>query len=100
MTIVGRVRDLYGEAQRHFAHVQYQKFVYRPSFPVLFFGDLESYLSSTVRVVTVGLNPSWKEFDGDLCLCKAARSRNTDHFEALTKYFKHDDHYRSWFNGK
>jgi len=33
-----------------------------PSIPVLFFGDLEAYCKSQLRVVTVGLNPSAKEF--------------------------------------
>ena len=30
--------------------------------PILFFGDFEAYSASSIRVVTVGLNPSLKEF--------------------------------------
>ena len=33
-----------------------------PAMPILFFGDLEAYSVSPVRVVTVGLNPSFQEF--------------------------------------
>ncbi len=33
-----------------------------PAVPVLFFGDLDVYLASALRVVTVGLNPSLREF--------------------------------------
>ena len=33
-----------------------------PAVPILFFGDLEAYRVSQLRVVTVGLNPSDKEF--------------------------------------
>ena len=37
-----------------------------PSVPILFFGDLDAYWTSPLRVVTVGLNPSRREFpDGD-----------------------------------
>ena len=33
-----------------------------PAMPILFFGDLDEYFSSQLRVLTVGLNPSWHEF--------------------------------------
>ena len=29
-----------------------------PAVPILFFGDVDAYLGSRLRVVTVGLNPS------------------------------------------
>ena len=34
----------------------------RPAVPILFFGNLDAWLKSPVRVLTVGLNPSWHEF--------------------------------------
>ncbi len=37
----------------------------KPSIPIPFFGDVEEYLSSTIKVVTVGLNPSLVEFKED-----------------------------------
>jgi hypothetical protein len=33
-----------------------------PSIPILFFGDTDRYLSSKLKVITVGLNPSRSEF--------------------------------------
>jgi hypothetical protein len=36
--------------------------VVRPSIPILYFGDSEAYRSSPLKVVTVGLNPSRREF--------------------------------------
>ena len=39
----------------------------RPSIPVLFFGDDERYVSSALKVITVGLNPSRLEFPRRLC---------------------------------
>jgi hypothetical protein len=36
--------------------------VVRPAVPILFFGDVEAYMQSPLRVITVGLNPSHLEF--------------------------------------
>ena len=33
-----------------------------PAIPILFFGDLQAYRASETRVLTVGKNPSLKEF--------------------------------------
>ena len=33
-----------------------------PAAPILFFGNLDAYRASLLRVLTVGLNPSHKEF--------------------------------------
>lgn len=37
----------------------------RPSIPILWFGNLEKYRNSPVRILTVALNPSNKEFSKD-----------------------------------
>ena len=37
-------------------------FVIKPSLPVLYFGDIKSYLKSEYKVVTAALNPSDIEF--------------------------------------
>src|SRR4051812_4047299 len=36
--------------------------VVKPSMPILYFGDSDAYRRSPLKVVTVGLNPSLKEF--------------------------------------
>lgn len=55
--LAGRARALHDAADAEaLAHLV------RPSAPIVFFGDSESYLHSDVRVLTAGLNPSCEEF--------------------------------------
>jgi len=37
-------------------------FVVKDSIPVVYFGDLDAYLKSSLKVITIGLNPSLQEF--------------------------------------
>ena len=37
-------------------------YIVKNSIPIIWFGDLERYQASPVKIVTVGLNPSWHEF--------------------------------------
>ena len=39
-----------------------QRFIVDNSFPIVWFGDLEQYKNSKIKIITVGLNPSWHEF--------------------------------------
>ena len=72
--------------------------------PILFFGDLRAYSSSKTRVLTVGLNPSSKEFPADCALqrfplAEGATQCNPDgYLDALSAYF-HTDPYCTWFRG-
>ena len=75
-----------------------------PAAPILFFGDLRAYLASPVRVVTVGLNPSLKEFPtGDRFrrfprLTGGTGDRDPHLYtNAMSGYFRHDP-YRAWFS--
>ncbi|MGO9681409.1 MAG: hypothetical protein ACLPTZ_02135 [Beijerinckiaceae bacterium] len=82
-----------------------RRFVVSRSIPVPFFGDSERYFKSHLRVVTVGLNPSSKEFKGDgrnfsrFPIMKGAeysrRKNGSLHLAALNAYF-HNNPYR-WF---
>jgi len=81
------------------------KWLVRPALPVLYFGDLERYLVSEVRVITVGLNPSKKEFPdaspflrfpAASALDRTAAGWEKLHVAALNKYFDVDP-YTSWF---
>jgi hypothetical protein len=56
------LRYLVDEAWREYDLHRHEEFVVKPSIPVLFFGDLQRYFLSPIRVVTVGLNPSRIEF--------------------------------------
>jgi hypothetical protein len=40
-------------------------YVVKQSIPILYFGDLERYCQSNIKVITVGLNPSDREFKND-----------------------------------
>ena len=69
--------------------------------PILFFGDLDAYRASPLRVVTVGLNPSLHEFPS----CEPFRrfplaedNRETSRYlDAMSAYFRTDP-YSGWFN--
>ena len=74
-----------------------------PSMPILFFGDLHAYFSSTVRVLSVGLNPSLHEFPTDspfrrFPLAEGVTVREPKpYLDALSAYFR-TDLYRGWFS--
>lgn len=74
-----------------------------PSAPILFFGNLDAYLESQLRVLTVGLNPSWREFPTDEpfrrfpLLIESHRNRETNRYlDSMTAYFRTAP-YRRWF---
>ena len=74
-----------------------------PAAPILFFGDLDAYRASPLRVVTVGLNPSLHEFPSGLPfrrfpLAEGNRGREPSRYlAAMSAYFRTDP-YRGWFN--
>jgi hypothetical protein len=55
--LAARAWDIHGRAE-----AESLRHLVRPSVPILFFGDSDRYLSSPVRVLTVGLNPSGRSF--------------------------------------
>lgn len=76
----------------------------RPSIPILFFGDDEKYVSSPLKVVTVGLNPSRLEFPRGDPFLRFPAARQIDprrpafdaHLAALRAYFR-ERPYNGWF---
>ncbi len=73
-----------------------------PAIPILFFGGLDAYRGSPLRVLTVGLNPSLEEFPaGDPFLrfpfaAEVAIGDRDRYLEALAAYFRTNP-YRNWF---
>ena len=75
------------------------------SAPILFFGDLNAYRGSPLRVLTVGLNPSWQEFPAEdpfrrfpLLAEDPGRKREPRRYlDAMSAYFCTDP-YRRWFS--
>jgi hypothetical protein len=53
---------LYERCLAHFAEVAECKFVVKNAIPIPYFGDLKAYLASSLKIVTVALNPSDREF--------------------------------------
>ena len=74
----------------------------KPSLPILFFGDLNAYLESPLRVVTVGLNPSLEEFPARepfwrFPLTGGSRGREPDRYlDSMSAYFRTHP-YGKWF---
>ena len=73
-----------------------------PAVTILFFGDIEAYLVSPFRVVTVGLNPSLTEFPQHDPFCRfplaadAGPGDQDRYLAALSAYFRTVP-YSSWF---
>ena len=75
-----------------------------PAMPILFFGDLEAYSVSPIRMVTVGSNPSSAEFPEDSPFRRfpgcagITAAKEARYLRGLCSYF-HDaaDPYHRWF---
>jgi len=74
-----------------------------PAVPILFFGDLDAYLDSPLRVLTVGLNPSLHEFPSDdafsrFPMIQASSEREPGRYlDAMSAYFRTRP-YGGWFS--
>jgi hypothetical protein len=83
----------------------------KPSIPILFFGDSRRYLSSPLKVVTLGLNPSGVEFPENNRFLRFEKAKNLNplvqdagfvsaYLDALNGYFQSPPNhpYTRWFN--
>ena len=74
-----------------------------PAAPILFFGDFDAYSRSPLRVLSVGLNPSWREFPEyepflRFPLAAGDARRDTDRYvDALCGYYRAIP-YWAWFS--
>ena len=74
-------------------------FVVKYSVPVAWFGDCEKYFTSENRVVTVGLNPSFHEFENPLSSLLLPNNIPIEKlYQSLNDYFAHEP-YRRYFGG-
>jgi hypothetical protein len=105
------INDLVAESWGIYKRFENQPFLVKPSMPILFFGDSDSYFSSRLKVITLGLNPSRVEFpESDKFLRFEAARRvyprilegacYDEYLQALNGYFrKPPNHpYEPWFN--
>lgn len=77
------------------------------SAPILYFGDLDAYHASKLRVITVGVNPSDEEFPvhspwsrfpvAEIAAVEDAEPLLPDYLHALNNYFRLDP-YGLWFS--
>ena len=84
-------------------HTAGQTWCVTPAVPILFFGDLDAYQASPLRVLTVGLNPSHREFPNcqpfqRFPLIEGSRDPELSRYLAAMSAYFHTDPYRGWFN--
>ena len=93
------LEEILEELSSHFTTYGNENWV-KGCIPILFFGDLEAYLASEKKIITVGLNPSDKEF------ARGKQRFNTqpnllknreDYLYSLSEYFKCNP-YGPWFS--
>ena len=103
MTESASLRAVVAGAWHAFEHATALPSSVSPAIPILFFGDLNAYFASRTRVLTVGLNPSLREFPADSpfwrfpCAEGVTASEPDRYLNALSAYFRTDP-YRSWFS--
>ncbi len=103
---IERLEDLLAECWSAYQRFAGQRFVVRPSIPILFFGDSRRYFGSGLKVVTVGLNPSDSEFPKKDPFLRFPKARDLGenekcrtlslHVESLNDYFRTEP-YTRWF---
>ena len=89
------------EVQPHYDSFKNKEFIVKNSYPILFFGNRERYFSSKLKIITVGLNPSKKEFyeKGQRQLERFPEIKSilsSDYLEVLKNYFDIKP-YSFWF---
>ena len=84
------------ELRDYFNQYENENFIVKNSLPVLYFGNLDEYEKSEIKIITVGLNPSNKEFDESNRFPKWSSER-FNLTEVLNDYFNKNP-YTSWFS--
>ena len=98
-----KLHEVAERAWRAFEHASALPSRVVPAIPILFFGDLDAYCSSKTRVLTVGLNPSLREFPTEapfkrFPLAESAKiSEPGIYIDALSAYFQIEP-YGRWFS--
>jgi hypothetical protein len=105
------INELIRDAWQVYTQFEGQPFVVRPSIPILFFGNSNQYLSSKLKVITLGLNPSRVEFPHEDSFLRFSGARNMyrgildgafydEYLQALNGYFRRPPNqpYEQWFS--
>lgn len=99
---MSQLSTLLNQTLEYYQNIQDKEYVLNPAIPILYLGDVNAYLTSTIKIVTVGKNPSFIEF------CRL-ESQSYSFFrfpeweskhnlsQALNSYFDNKP-YECWFN--
>lgn len=92
--LLKRTREYYQE-------IQHENYVVNPAIPILYFGDVNAYLESEIKIITVGKNPSSIEFRRNKSEAYSFFrflhwEEKQDYAAALNSYFECEA-YESWF---
>ena len=98
-------RELLQEALDHYNEFKHLNFVVPNSLPILFFGDIDSYIKQDFKIVTAALNPSDSEFSiNKKEKYYSTKYRFPDFKESIEsieksckKYFENSP-YKNWFD--
>ena len=99
---IPRLGPLVAQAWRAFERARRLPSHVSPAIPILFFGDIDAYCRSPVRMLTVGLNPSLEEFPARkpfrrFPVAASVTGEDRDRYvKALSAYFRTDP-YHTWF---
>lgn len=95
------INKLLKKCEEHYETYKYKKYIIEPSIPILFFGDIDEYFSSKIKIVTAATNPSDREFksnlNSDLSFFRFPQQKlNDNNYTALKNYFK--EYAYDWFD--
>jgi hypothetical protein len=85
---------------KHYNDFKKYEWIVKPAIPILFFGNVTEYLKSDIKMITVALNPSDKEFDERRFCFKSNKLNENDALKTLvtlSNYFEYNP-YNNWFD--
>ena len=98
MQIDPGLASLYARAIEHYRENEGKDWLVPGSIPILYFGNLRRYRSSSIKIVTTGLNPSDAEFREDRFGREVTAELRPETLErALSRYFEVSPYVR-WFS--
>ena len=94
--------SLLNRTVEYYQEIQDRDYIVKPAVPILYFGDINPYFESEIKIITVGKNPSLIEFcrkKGELYsfLRFPDWEEEQNYAAALNSYFECKP-YKSWFS--
>jgi hypothetical protein len=98
MAIDPSLTSLYERAIAHYRGNEGKDWLVAGSIPILYFGNLRRYRASAIKVVTAGLNPSYREFCEERFEREVTAELRPETLErTLSRYFEVNP-YKTWFD--